>query len=185
MNSEQWANAECIVNGECMVNNMWMQDKKNYLECLGSYPCIAFGCLRGKTKLHVCIAISLNIILFDWTINEHWTDSERKVKGERKRSRAEIADVNAWCMCYEHTVNAQKNGKVERFRDCCPDSSHSTSHSCFYSDSDLTMEDVGPPNGSPTHFGSHGNLAASADYDYLIKFLALGKYCVMLFHQFL
>eukprot|EP00105_Crassostrea_gigas_P039252 XP_019923400.1 PREDICTED: uncharacterized protein LOC105329744 [Crassostrea gigas] len=36
------------------------------------------------------------------------------------------------------------------------------------------MEDVGPPNGSPTHFGSHGNLAASADYDYLIKFLALG-----------
>lgn len=45
-------------------------------------------------------------------------------------------------------------------------------------DSDLTMEDVGPPNGSPTHFGSHGNLAASADYDYLIKFLALGDSAV-------
>lgn len=51
-------------------------------------------------------------------------DSEHKVNGERKRSNVEIADVNAWCMFYELTVNAQKNGKVERFRDCCPDSSH-------------------------------------------------------------
>lgn len=38
------------------------------------------------------------------------------------------------------------------------------------------MDDLGHPNGSPAHSGSHGNLASAADYDYLIKFLALGRY---------
>ena len=46
----------------------------------------------------------------------------------------------------------------------------------FLLDSDLTMDDLGHPNGSPAHSGSHGNLASAADYDYLIKFLALGRY---------
>ncbi|XP_022306769.1 ras-related protein Rab-27B-like isoform X1 [Crassostrea virginica] len=46
------------------------------------------------------------------------------------------------------------------------------------SDSDLTMDDLGHPNGSPAHSGSHGNLASAADYDYLIKFLALGDSAV-------
>ena len=45
----------------------------------------------------------------------------------------------------------------------------------LFLDSDLTMDDLGHPNGSPAHSGSHGNLASAADYDYLIKFLALGR----------
>lgn len=114
---EQWTMSKQSTNARAKwrVNARWMicEGYVNatwtiYLECLGRYPCIVFRCLRGKNKLHVCIAISLNIILFDWTLNEHWTDSERKVNGERKRSGAEIASERMMNVLWAHSERTEK-----------------------------------------------------------------------------
>lgn len=35
-------------------------------------------CFVGYKKKIVCIVMSLNIILFDWTISEHWTKASAK-----------------------------------------------------------------------------------------------------------
>lgn len=54
---------------EQYVNVMWAQDER-FIWCVSGV--VLTLCFVGYKKKIVCIVMSLNIILFDWTISEHW-----------------------------------------------------------------------------------------------------------------
>lgn len=60
---------------EQYVNVMWAQDER-FIWCVSGV--VLKLCFVGYKKKPVCIVMSLNIILFDWTISEHWTKVSAK-----------------------------------------------------------------------------------------------------------
>lgn len=102
---------------------MWTQDKLFIRSALEVILTLCFVGNHEKIttkKLHVCIVIRLNIILPDWTISEHWRNSERKPQGEhfvnaqwalcKRLARMEQSRDRKWTHG-ESTVSAWKMGK--------------------------------------------------------------------------
>lgn len=90
--SQQWAHSEPTVNAyeqwmmskrraqtQTQRNNerivMWAQDER-FIWCVSGV--VLTLCFVSYKKKKGCIVMSLNIILFDWTISEHWTKVSAK-----------------------------------------------------------------------------------------------------------
>lgn len=89
-----WTVRERKVNGERTVNNMWTHDERFILSASGVILTTVSSVIRKKNKLHTCIVISQNIILFDWMISERWTNNERKVNANGNENASQRT-VNA------------------------------------------------------------------------------------------